>query len=774
MTFMVSRSHATSTRWSGLRLRHKLMLSYAALGATITVLSLLAGSYVRGRDEHARVARDLVTSGTMRLASLVASASEEGFSYTVSGDAGERDQFRARLEATRSACARLASAPGMTGPERAALHDVSTAVAEIDAAASTMFEGYERTHAVELGLYTDYETAIDHAHDAVAVLASASRAQSEVAASAVRVASGVMTLGIGALALVLTIALGALMGRRMTMPLVALRDAARAFGQGGLAGPARGGSHDEVGELDDAFEQMTGAVVQRTRDLEASVEELRRSALLLAASEERYRSMFEANAMPMWLWDADTFRFITANDAASQFYGYSRQEFASMTLDALVPESDRPGFRERAGKAITGRFSGERTHITKGGATVRVEIAAKNVMIDGKQCVLTAVRDVTERRGLEAQLLQAQKMEAIGCLAGGIAHDFNNILAVILADADWIAMQLGPDHALLPDAVGIGTAAKRGAALTGQMLAFSRGQPHQPRRVRLNGLVSDTESLLRRLLGAGVQFACSLDPGLGAVEVDPSQIEQVLLNLAINARDAMPSGGALTIVTRNVELGQARHGLPAGAYVAVSVTDTGCGMDAATAARIFEPFFTTKEVGKGTGLGLSTAFGIVRQSAGAIAVESEPGRGSTFTVYLPRCQSSSLAPPEALPVRLPAVGGKTVLVVEDDEQVRRVVCRLLRADGYVVVETRDVAEASGVIDDPTRVVSLVLTDIVMPGTDGVAFAERIRRVRTDTPVLLMSGYTDKVAALEGSRRLLAKPFTPTELSTAVREALEAA
>ena len=771
---MVRPRHVSSTRWSGLRLRHRLMLSYAALGAVVTALSLLAGGYVHGRDEHARVARDLVTSGTMQLASLVASASEEGFSYTVSGDVGERDRFHARLAATRNACVQLASAPGMTGPERGALQDVSAAVAEIDTAASAMFEGYEQTHGVELGPYADYETAIDRAHDAVAALASASRAQSDAAASAARMASGVMTLGIGVLAVVLAIALGALMGRRMTTPLVALRDAARAFGQRGLEQSVRGGSHDEVSELGDAFEQMTGAVLQRTRELEASVEELRRSALQLAASEERYRSMFEANAMPMWLWDTDTFRFITANDAASQFYGYSREEFASMTLDALLPESDRPGFRERVGKAVTGRFSGERTHVTKAGAIVRVEIAAKTVALDGKQCVLTAARDVTARRSLEAQLLQAQKMEAIGCLAGGIAHDFNNILAVILADAEWVATQLGPGHALLGDAVGIGAAAHRGAALTRQMLAFSRGQPHQPRRVRLNELVSDTESLLRRVLGAGVRLTCSLDTALGAVQVDPSQFEQVLLNLAINARDAMPSGGALTIVTRNVQLDQARHGLPPGAYVTVSFADTGCGIDAATAARIFDPFFTTKEVGKGTGLGLSTVFGIVKQSAGAIIVDSEPGRGSTFTVYLPRCESSSLAPPQSLPVRLAAGGGKTVLLVEDDEEVRRVVCRLLRADGYVVVETRDVAEASGVIGDPTRVVNLVLTDIVMPGTDGVTFAEQVRKVRIDMPVLLMSGYTDKVAALEGSRRMLAKPFTPTELSTAVREALEAA
>ncbi len=508
------------------------------------------------------------------------------------------------------------------------------------------------------------------------------------------------------------------------------------------------------------MEQMTSAVAQRTREL--------------AASEERYRTVFEASPMPMWIWDAETFGFLVANDAASRLYGYSREEFTRMRLEALLPESDRPGFHERLRTAISGRFSGERTHQTKGGAAVRVEIAAQKVMLGGRACMLTAARDVTERRNLEAQLLQAQKMEAIGCLAGGIAHDFNNILAVILADAEWIATELGPDHALLPDALSISTAAQRGAALARQMLAFSRGQPHQPKRVRINELVSDTEDLLRRLLREDIRLVCSLDPALGIVEVDPSQVEQVLLNLAVNARDAMPGGGSLTIVTRNVELREARHGLPAGAYVSVAVADTGCGMDEATLARIFEPFFTTKEVGKGTGLGLSTVFGIVKQSAGAIMVESEPGRGSTFTVYLPRCARSSLAPVVQLETRRATTGGKTVLVVEDDEQVRRVVCRLLRADGYAVVETCDVVEASRVIDDPARVLDLVLSDIAMPGTDGVTFAAQVFTKRALLPVLLMSGHTDKVAALEGSRPLLAKPFTPTELSTAVREALEAA
>jgi two-component system, cell cycle sensor histidine kinase and response regulator CckA len=683
----------------------------------------------------------------------------------------------------------------------------------------------------------------------------------------------------------------------MASPLVALRDAARAIGQGNHDAAVEVTSQDEVGELAEAFERMRGAISARTRQLSESLEEVQRThealmssrrlylaiwesspvakwifdrktlrfmdvndtalalygysreeflqltvkdlrppediprllaalaeprderrfgtwshrkkdgALLvvevtshdisidgralvcasvcdvtaaqrseheLAASEERYRTLFEASAVPMWLWDAETFCFVAVNDATTRLYGYSREELVGKPLDLIMPEGDRPVFRERFQQAAHGKHRGERPHLTKGGKEILVEIASQRIVLDERPCVFTVARDVTDRRSLEAQLVQAQKMEAVGRLAGGIAHDFNNILAVILADAEWIATELGPDHVLLKDATSIATAAQRAAALTRQLLAFSRGQPNQPRLVQLNAVVSDTEKLLHRVLGEDVQLTCELDPTLGMVMADPSHMEQVLLNLAINARDAMPAGGRLSIRSANVEVGEARDGVAPGSYVTVSVTDTGCGMDGATMGHIFEPFFTTKEPGKGTGLGLSTVFGIVKQSGGAITVASEPARGTKLTVYLPRCERSAAESTPA--VRAPSAGGvgQTILVVEDDEQVRRIVCRVLRAKGYDVIEASGAEEASVVVDDLSRRLNLVLSDVVMPGCDGVTFSAHIRRTRTNLPILLMSGYVDKIAEIEGKQRLLNKPFTPDQLTSAIATALEAA
>jgi PAS domain S-box-containing protein len=500
----------------------------------------------------------------------------------------------------------------------------------------------------------------------------------------------------------------------------------------------------------------------------------RRVESALAESEDRYRTLFEASPVAMWTWDVESHVFVTANAAACALYGYSRDEFLGMKIEDFALESDREALRERLRRGVGERVVGERTHVTRRGDVIRVQIAAQRVQIDGRTRMFTVVHDVTERRSLEAQLVQAQKMEAIGRMAGGIAHDFNNILAAILVNSDWIATELRESHPLYEDAVGISTAAQRGAALTRQLLTFSRKQPQELRRVELNAVISDTDRLLRRLLGEDVRLKCSLDPTLGPIMADPSQMEQVLLNLAINARDAMPMGGELRVVSRNVELADPRHGLAAGPYVTVSVSDTGCGMDAATQSRIFEPFFTTKEPGKGTGLGLSTVFGIVRQSGGAVVVESEPGRGSTFTVYLPRSESSEPAPRQVLGGRGVAARGRTVLVVEDEEELRKAVCRVLRTEGYGVIAARGAEEGSRILADAERSIDVVLTDVVMPDGNGIALAEQARRVRPTVPILLMSGHSERVVELEGRHSLLAKPFTPKELAAAILEVLEAA
>jgi two-component system cell cycle sensor histidine kinase/response regulator CckA len=378
----------------------------------------------------------------------------------------------------------------------------------------------------------------------------------------------------------------------------------------------------------------------------------------------------------------------------------------------------------------------------------------------------------------EEQRRQAQKMEAIGRLAGGIAHDFNNLLAVILGVTELALDLLDEDHVVRSDLREIETAGRRAALLTQQLLAFGRRQPCQPQVVSLNPIVTNMDKMLCRIVGEDIAFTSVLAPRLGSVEVDPGQIEQILLNLVVNARDAMPGGGTLTIATRNVDLGDAaaaEAALAPGRYVELSVTDTGTGMDSATRARIFEPFFTTKEVGKGTGLGLSTVFGIVKQAAGTIGVQSRPGRGATFRIHLPRVDDlPDSMPPESLEKHRHS-HAETLLLVEDEDSVRRVLRRLLQSHGYTVIEASGAAAALRMLREGDCAVDLVITDLVMPDVDGRTLGEQIIGEHPGVKMLYMSGYPDHMAmkgrALAVADHFVTKPFTQEQMHEAVRRAL---
>jgi PAS domain S-box-containing protein len=503
----------------------------------------------------------------------------------------------------------------------------------------------------------------------------------------------------------------------------------------------------------------------------------------LRISEERYRLLFENNPFPMWVFDEETLAFRAVNEAACRHYGYSREEFLSMTILDIHPPEDAPPLLARIeGETREYQESGIWRQRKKDGTSIEVEITSNPFVFDGRGAQLVLAADVTERRLLESQLHQAQKMEAVGQLAGGIAHDFNNLLTVILGYSGVIRGQLQDDHPVRPEVDEIQKAGERAATLTRQLLAFSRRQVLLPQVLDVNAVVTDVDKMLRRLIGEDVDLRTVCDPGTGRVKADPGQLEQVLMNLAVNARDAMPGGGKLTIATRNVEVGEAyaREHVPMkpGSYVMLSVSDTGVGMDAQTKARIFEPFFTTKEKGKGTGLGLATVYGIVKQSGGFIWVYSEPEHGTAFKIYFPRVEEEAEhARRRSAPQAPESVSGtETLLLVEDEEGVRRLAREVLEKHGYTVLEASGRQSALDLAEHHSGPIHLVLTDVVMPEMDGPEVATRLSALRPGIKVLYMSGYTNDAVLhrglLDAGVAFLQKPFSPKELARRVRELLD--
>jgi two-component system, cell cycle sensor histidine kinase and response regulator CckA len=490
----------------------------------------------------------------------------------------------------------------------------------------------------------------------------------------------------------------------------------------------------------------------------------------LRASEERYRELFE-NANDM-LYTCDLAgRFTSINRAGERVTGFTRDELLRMNFAALTSPEQLDEVGWRADREVAGA---ELEIRRKDGRRAELEVGARLIYDAGRAVgVQGSARDVTERKHLEDQLRLAQKMEAVGRLAGGVAHDFNNLLTAIIGFSQLLLKRLGPDNAGRREIEEIKRAGERAASLTRQLLAFSRRQVLQPKVLDLNAAVTEMEHMLRRLIHENVDLRVVLDPGPIRVKADPGQLEQVIMNLVLNARDAMPGGGKLTVETASAELGEEAAGqraaVRAGRYVVLAVSDTGVGMDAATQARVFEPFFTTKEQGKGTGLGLATVYGIVRQSGGHIRVESAPGRGATFRVFLPLVEEG-LPPAKPPTVSGPLLGTETVLIVEDEPSVRALAGEALRACGYTVLEASDGGEALLLCQGYKDPIHLVVTDVVMPQLGGRELARRLATLRPEVKVLYMSGYADDGAA-EAGAAFLQKPFMPDDLARKVRETL---
>jgi PAS domain S-box-containing protein len=499
----------------------------------------------------------------------------------------------------------------------------------------------------------------------------------------------------------------------------------------------------------------------------------------LQQSEHQYRMLFESNPHPMWVYDPRTLGFLAVNQAAVDLYGYSREEFLSMTVKDIRPPEDVHAFLlATAGPGGHGPYSdGVYRHRLKSGAVIDVDVSSSRFEFQGWEACLVLATDVSEKRRLEAQLLQAQKMEAVGRLAGGVAHDFNNLLGVITGYSELLRKTLDPAHPGQGRVGEIQKAAQRAAALTRQLLAFSRKQVMETRTLNLNAVVAGISEMLHRLIGEDVQLGIKAAEALGTVRADSGQIEQVILNLVVNARDAMPRGGRLVIETANAVIDEAyartHADVKPGRYVMLAVSDTGDGMTEETQTHIFEPFFTTKEAGKGTGLGLATVFGIVKQSGGHITVYSELGMGSTFKVYIPRVDGAAADAPVPVPAADPGAGSETVLLVEDAEPLRLMIKEILEEAGYKVIACAEPQEAEGWAGPA----DLLLTDVVMPHTSGPELARSLRGRNASMKVLFMSGYTDEAighhGVLEPGAQFIQKPFTTDNLLRKVRDVMDA-
>lgn len=512
----------------------------------------------------------------------------------------------------------------------------------------------------------------------------------------------------------------------------------------------------------------------------ADISERKHAEAALRASATQYQTLFEQSPLPKLLYDNETLGCLAVNDAAVACYGYSREEFLGMTIADLHPSGDVPAFLAGWGSIDFGTTrSGASQHKKKDGAVIDVDITIHQFAFDGRPCALKISVDTTERNRLEAQLRQAQKMEAVGSLAGGVAHDFNNLLSVILSYSNMLISTLKSGDPMRADLEEIAKAGMRAAELTRQLLAFSRQQVLEPKTLDLNAVMTGIARMVERLVGEDVELNVVAGQDLGAVRADPGQIEQVLMNLVVNARDAMPTGGKLTIETANVELDPSytsqHDGVEPGAYVMLAVTDTGVGMEPATVARMFDPFFTTKELGRGTGLGLSTVFGIVRQTGGNIWAYSEPGAGTTIKVYLPRTddivQNQAVV---AAPLRR---ASETVLLVEDEESVRLVTRTVLERAGYRVLEAKSGGDALLICEQHAATIHLLLTDVIMPRMSGRVLAERLSSLRPAMRIIYMSGYTDdsivRHGVLDSDVMFLQKPITPDALLRKLRDVLDA-
>jgi PAS domain S-box-containing protein len=566
----------------------------------------------------------------------------------------------------------------------------------------------------------------------------------------------------------------------------------------------RTGAHDYV--LKDKLGRLTPAVERELRECKERAAR-REAERALRQSEARFRRLDEAGILGITIADVHG-NILDANDTYLKMFGYSRGELAlgalrwsDMTPPELLPLGDR-ALEQLRESGVAPPWETECFH--KNGTPVpilvgvamleyprsiafvadltdrrRAERESYRMAVEAKKEQASRERAEDALRRSEEQLRQAQKMEAVGRLAGGVAHDFNNVLSVILTYGELLLGDLKPGDPMRADVEEIRKAASRAAGLTGQLLLFSRQQVVEPKVIDLCEILGSMDRMLQRILGEDVEVVSLPSKATGRIKADPSHIEQVILNLVVNARDAMPTGGKLTIETNNVDLDE-DHALghlstKPGPYVMLAVTDTGIGMDRETQARIFEPFFTTKEIGKGTGLGLSTVFGIVQQAGGSVWVDSEPGKGTTFKVYLPRVDAEVDVPrTQVSPATLR--GTETILLVEDEEQVRAVAFSILRRQGYQVLPAQHGSEALLLSERHPQPIDLLLTDVVMPQMSGPELARKLAVARPEMKVLCMSGYTDdsivRHGVLDSGVAFIQKPITPASLAKKVREVLD--
>jgi len=550
----------------------------------------------------------------------------------------------------------------------------------------------------------------------------------------------------------------------------------------------RAGAHDYV--VKGKLARLPPAVEREMkRSLERRAERERGEAH--RQLERRYRRIIETANEGIIITDTDD-RLLFVSRRAEQMFGYEPGELLGRPTIDLVAHADLPAVspsleRRRRGVAESGELKLKR----KDGAVVWVLRSSSPILDDeGRyEGMFGMLMDITEKKRAEESLRQterqlhvAKKMEAIGNLAGGVAHDFNNLLSIILSYSTLLAEDMAAGDPRRADLEEIQSAGKRAEDLTRQLLAFGRQQILQPRVVDLNEGVAGMERMLRRLIGEDIELTVVLAASLGRVLVDPGQVDQIIMNLAVNSRDAMPGGGKLTIETANVELdaayAAAHAGTRPGPHVLLAVTDTGMGMDEATLSRMFEPFFTTKEQGKGTGLGLATVFGIVHQSGGSVWVYSEPGQGTTFKVYFPRTDVTPTEGPTTNPPVVGPLGGtETILMVEDDNSLRVLAGAILQRCGYHVIEAQSGGDALLICEQHPATIHLLLTDVVMPRMSGRQLAERLHPLRPTMKVLYMSGYTNNSivhhGVLDSGVAFLQKPITPEALARKVREVLNA-
>ncbi len=488
------------------------------------------------------------------------------------------------------------------------------------------------------------------------------------------------------------------------------------------------------------------------------------------------------NSLPgiFYLFDQDG-RFLRWNQNFAQITGYSAEEIATLSPIDLFTGQEKEYIAQRIQSVFTSGASDAEAHlVSKSGQRTPYYFTGVRIDSNNQSCVIGMGLNITERKQLEEQLRQSQKLEAIGQLAGGVAHDFNNLLTAINGYSALALQRIGENHPLTGYLEEIKKAGDRAANLTRQLLAFGRKQILQPVKINLNDLVTDMNKMLRRLIGEDIDLTAKLDPALKRIMADPGQIEQVLVNLVVNARDAMPQGGNLTITTTGVELDKgyaSEHvGVSPGNYVMLAVSDTGTGMNADTQARIFDPFFTTKEQGRGTGLGLSTVYGIVKQSGGNIWVYSEPGHGTTFKVYLPQLAAAPQKTEVAVVETSVPRGSETILLVEDEDVVRGLARQILESAGYHVLEASRGEEAIRLGIEHPQEIHLLLSDVVMPGASGKEVADRLLARRPEMKVLFMSGYTDETivhhGVLDSGVKFIQKPFSFAALCRKVRGVLD--